>query len=57
MLFQEQEYRLYAVINHRGSRYGGHYTADIRSFTDNKWYSFDDSHVTEVMCYYYIFKT
>uniref|UniRef100_A0A8C2I6I0 Ubiquitin carboxyl-terminal hydrolase n=1 Tax=Cyprinus carpio TaxID=7962 RepID=A0A8C2I6I0_CYPCA len=43
----EQEYRLYAVINHRGSRYGGHYTADIRSFTDNKWYSFDDSHVTE----------
>ncbi|XP_016344388.1 ubiquitin carboxyl-terminal hydrolase 8-like [Sinocyclocheilus anshuiensis] len=44
----EQEYCLYAVINHRGSRYGGHYTADIRSFTENTWYSFDDSHVTEI---------
>ncbi|XP_059399330.1 ubiquitin carboxyl-terminal hydrolase 40-like [Carassius carassius] len=44
----EHRYGLYAVINHRGSRYGGHYTADIRSFTDNRWYCFDDSHVTEI---------
>ncbi|XP_058617802.1 uncharacterized protein LOC131531207 [Onychostoma macrolepis] len=44
---QGQEYWLYAVINHRGSRYGGHYTADIRSSTENKWYCFDDSRVTE----------
>ncbi|KAK2906480.1 hypothetical protein Q8A67_005465 [Cirrhinus molitorella] len=43
----EHRYSLYAVINHSGSRYGGHYTADIRSFTDNKWYCFNDSYVTE----------
>ncbi|KAL1251873.1 hypothetical protein QQF64_019669 [Cirrhinus molitorella] len=44
---EEHRYSLYAVINHSGSRYGGHYTADIRSFTDNKWYCFNDSYVTE----------
>lgn len=44
----EHRYALYAVINHRGSRSGGHYTADIRSFTENRWYCFDDSHVTEI---------
>lgn len=53
--FQEHEYLLYAVINHTGSRFSGHYTAVIRSFTENKWYRFDDSHVTVVMCYYLIF--
>uniref|UniRef100_A0A8C1UR73 Ubiquitin carboxyl-terminal hydrolase n=1 Tax=Cyprinus carpio TaxID=7962 RepID=A0A8C1UR73_CYPCA len=45
---QEQQYSLYAVINHRGSRHGGHYTAHIRSSEENKWYCFDDSRVTEV---------
>ncbi|XP_050956571.1 uncharacterized protein LOC127157377 [Labeo rohita] len=44
---QEHEYSLYAVINHSGSRHGGHYTADIRSFTENKWYCFNDSYVRE----------
>uniref|UniRef100_A0A8C2IWZ3 Ubiquitin carboxyl-terminal hydrolase n=1 Tax=Cyprinus carpio TaxID=7962 RepID=A0A8C2IWZ3_CYPCA len=45
---QEQQYSLYAVINHRGSRHGGHYTAHIRSSEENKWYCFDDSRVTQV---------
>jgi len=36
-------YDLYAVINHRGSISGGHYTAFIRS--DDKWYCCDDSRV------------
>ncbi|KAF4119180.1 hypothetical protein G5714_001231 [Onychostoma macrolepis] len=44
---QEQEYCLYAVINHSGSRFRGHYTAVSRSLTDNKWYCFDDRRVTE----------
>ncbi|XP_043079531.1 ubiquitin carboxyl-terminal hydrolase 21-like isoform X5 [Puntigrus tetrazona] len=44
---QKQEYWLYAVVNHRGSRYGGHYTADILAPEDNKWFCFDDSRVTE----------
>ncbi|XP_048054270.1 ubiquitin carboxyl-terminal hydrolase 12-like isoform X2 [Megalobrama amblycephala] len=43
---QEHEYSLYAVINHTGTRFGGHYTAVIRSFTDDKWYRFDDRCVT-----------
>ncbi|XP_043079528.1 uncharacterized protein LOC122327913 isoform X2 [Puntigrus tetrazona] len=43
----QQEYWLYAVVNHRGSRYGGHYTADILAPEDNKWFCFDDSRVTE----------
>ncbi|RXN03145.1 caspase-1-like isoform X1 [Labeo rohita] len=46
-LAEEHEYSLYAVINHSGTRYGGHYTADIRSFTENKWYCFNDSYVRE----------
>ncbi|RXN37784.1 ubiquitin carboxyl-terminal hydrolase 16-like isoform X1 [Labeo rohita] len=46
-LAEEHEYSLYAVINHSGSRHGGHYTADIRSFTENKWYCFNDSYVRE----------
>ncbi|XP_062849319.1 ubiquitin carboxyl-terminal hydrolase 47 [Trichomycterus rosablanca] len=41
------EYDLYAVINHRGGRSGGHYNALIKSFEDNLWYCFDDSSVTK----------
>ncbi|XP_048054278.1 ubiquitin carboxyl-terminal hydrolase 47-like isoform X2 [Megalobrama amblycephala] len=43
---QGHKYSLYAVINHTGTRFRGHYTAVIRSFTDNKWYHFNDSRVT-----------
>ncbi|XP_051510338.1 ubiquitin carboxyl-terminal hydrolase 36-like [Myxocyprinus asiaticus] len=44
---QECDYTLYAVINHMGGSGGGHYNAVIRSFTDKKWYCFNDSCVTE----------
>lgn len=46
---QNFEYELYAVINHKGGRNGGHYNAVIRPFEDNKWHCFDDDLVREVL--------
>ncbi|EJS43200.1 ubp12p [Saccharomyces arboricola H-6] len=42
-------YDLYAVDNHYGGLGGGHYTAYVKNFVDNKWYYFDDSRVTETV--------
>ncbi|XP_031494374.1 ubiquitin carboxyl-terminal hydrolase 9-like isoform X1 [Nymphaea colorata] len=39
-------YELYAVSNHYGGMGGGHYTAYVKLDEGNKWYSFDDSHVS-----------
>lgn len=39
-------YDLYAVSNHFGNMNGGHYTAYAKNPINNKWYEFDDSHVT-----------
>jgi ubiquitin carboxyl-terminal hydrolase 4/11/15 len=41
-------YDLYAVSNHYGGLGGGHYTAYCQMPDDGKWYTFDDSSVTEV---------
>jgi len=41
-------YDLYAVSNHYGGLGGGHYTAYCQMPDDSKWYSFDDSGVTEM---------
>lgn len=41
-------YELFSVLVHQGGAFGGHYYAYIKSFSDNKWYCFDDSNVTEV---------
>ena len=35
-----------AVDNHYGGMGGGHYTATCKNMQDNKWYKFDDSHVS-----------
>lgn len=40
-------YMLYAVSNHYGSMGGGHYTAFVHHGGD-RWYDFDDSHVSPV---------
>ena len=40
-------YDLFAVSNHFGSMGFGHYTAYAKNYFTNKWYDFDDSHVTE----------
>lgn len=39
-------YDLIAVDNHYGGLGGGHYTASVKNFRDNKWYYFNDSRVT-----------
>ncbi|KAG7330256.1 hypothetical protein KOW79_006478 [Hemibagrus wyckioides] len=49
LLIRNNEYELYAVINHTESEYGGHYNAVIKSFEDDKWYCFDDSSVSLVL--------
>ncbi|KAJ3671901.1 hypothetical protein LUZ60_007980 [Juncus effusus] len=41
-------YDLYALSNHYGSMASGHYTAHIKLLDENKWYSFDDSHVSQI---------
>ncbi|PKA49629.1 Ubiquitin carboxyl-terminal hydrolase 5 [Apostasia shenzhenica] len=43
---QRQMYDLYAVSNHYGSMASGHYTAHIKLFEENRWYNFDDTHVS-----------
>ncbi|KAG2330310.1 hypothetical protein Bca52824_001490 [Brassica carinata] len=45
---QSYLYELYAVSNHYGGLGGGHYTAYAKLIDDNKWYHFDDSHVSSV---------
>lgn len=41
-------YDLYGVTNHYGSLHGGHYTAYCKNHLTNKWYGFNDSHVSSV---------
>ncbi|XP_049935881.1 ubiquitin carboxyl-terminal hydrolase 10-like isoform X2 [Nymphaea colorata] len=41
-------YDLYAISNHYGGMGGGHYTAYVKLHEENRWYSFDDSHVSPV---------
>ncbi|XP_057825618.2 ubiquitin carboxyl-terminal hydrolase 5 isoform X2 [Cryptomeria japonica] len=45
---QSNIYELYAVSNHYGSMGGGHYTAYAKLIEENRWYNFDDSHVSSV---------
>ncbi|CAH8272862.1 unnamed protein product [Arabidopsis lyrata] len=45
---QSYLYELYAISNHYGGLGGGHYTAYAKLIDDNKWYHFDDSHVSSV---------
>ncbi|XP_071234278.1 histone-lysine N-methyltransferase, H3 lysine-79 specific-like isoform X2 [Salvelinus alpinus] len=41
-------YELYAMVDHSGHIRGGHYTATIKSYEDQKWYCFDDANVTPI---------
>lgn len=40
-------YDLFAICNHSGSVYGGHYSAVIKN-SNGKWYNFNDTEVKEV---------
>ncbi|KAJ8451081.1 hypothetical protein Cgig2_026890 [Carnegiea gigantea] len=41
-------YELYAISNHYGGLGGGHYTAYAKLIDEERWYHFDDSHVSSV---------
>ncbi|KAF7828086.1 ubiquitin carboxyl-terminal hydrolase 9 [Senna tora] len=45
---QSYVYNLYAISNHYGGLGGGHYTAYAKLIDENRWYHFDDSHVSPV---------
>ncbi|XP_078441070.1 ubiquitin-specific protease 5 [Wolffia australiana] len=45
---QRQLYELYALSNHYGSMASGHYTAHIKLLEENRWYNFDDSHLSPI---------
>ncbi|KAJ4975516.1 hypothetical protein NE237_000622 [Protea cynaroides] len=43
---RRQIYELYALSNHYGGMGSGHYTAHIKLLDENRWYNFDDSHIS-----------
>ncbi|KAM3155138.1 hypothetical protein ABEW05_004324 [Botrytis cinerea] len=44
---KEEIYDLIAVDDHYGGMGGGHYTAFAKNFSDQKWYEYNDSSVSE----------
>ncbi|KAI6696953.1 hypothetical protein NL676_017072 [Syzygium grande] len=45
---RRQLYELYALTNHYGGMGSGHYTAYIKLLDENRWYNFDDSHISPI---------
>ena len=45
---QSFKYELYAICNHSGNVYMGHYTSFIKNYTNN-WYLFDDENIQKVV--------
>ncbi|OMP07659.1 Peptidase C19, ubiquitin carboxyl-terminal hydrolase 2 [Corchorus olitorius] len=45
---RSQLYELYALTNHFGGMGSGHYTAHIKLLDENRWYNFDDSHISPI---------
>ncbi|KAL6549259.1 ubiquitin-specific protease [Orobanche hederae] len=45
---RRQIYELYALTNHFGGMGSGHYTAHIKLLDENRWYNFDDSHISPI---------
>ncbi|KAG9149373.1 hypothetical protein Leryth_003335 [Lithospermum erythrorhizon] len=45
---RRQLYELYALTNHYGGMGSGHYTAHIKVLDENRWYNFDDSHISTI---------
>lgn len=41
-------YNLFAISNHIGGLSGGHYTSCAKNSSTNKWYLFDDTHVSPI---------
>lgn len=40
-------YEIFAIINHSGSIFGGHYTSIVKN-ANNKWYHYNDATITEI---------
>jgi len=53
----EYVYELFSILIHTGGAFGGHYFAYIKSFEDDKWYNFNDAHVSEITNHEEIFNT
>ncbi|KAF6207453.1 hypothetical protein GE061_018696 [Apolygus lucorum] len=45
---QSCTYNLYAVSNHSGTAYSGHYTAYCLHSGSGQWYEFNDSRVSSI---------
>lgn len=45
---RQQLYELYALTNHYGGMGSGHYTAHIKLLDENRWYNFDDTHISPI---------
>nr|XP_017253038.1 PREDICTED: ubiquitin carboxyl-terminal hydrolase 5 isoform X1 [Daucus carota subsp. sativus] len=45
---RQQLYELYALTNHYGGMGSGHYTAYIKLLDENRWYNFDDTHISPI---------
>ena len=43
-------YACYAVSNHSGTLYSGHYTAYCKHYASGQWYHFNDSRYTQCVC-------
>ena len=41
-------YDLYGVVNHSGTLNFGHYTAKCFNVAENKWYTYNDSMVSQI---------
>jgi ubiquitin C-terminal hydrolase len=42
------EYNLFATVDHHGSHYGGHYTAQSKMITTGEWAHFDDESMSAI---------
>jgi ubiquitin carboxyl-terminal hydrolase 8 len=42
------KYQPYAIVDHHGSYFGGHYTSQARNPIDSKWYLYDDDECNEL---------
>lgn len=44
----QKKYQLRSIVDHHGGPNGGHYTAQAKHRTENKWFNYDDQSVSEI---------
>jgi ubiquitin C-terminal hydrolase len=45
---KQNKYQLISTVDHHGGPNGGHYTAQAKHRTENKWFNYDDQSVSEI---------